>query len=527
MLDYLIVGSGPAGISLAKSLLGLSKRVTLIDPGQHLEDARKEKIVNLASVNQTEWNAEQTAFLREGMSSSASGILLKLAYGSDFPYRASNGATPMEQFAADTKPSYAQGGLSTVWGSAVMPYRQQDLDGWPIQVADLEEGYREVLKWVPLAARHDDLEKEFPLYSDRLSEMPISRQSQNLLQRLKRHKDKLNRQGVFYGGSRLAVAANPDIDSPGCVKCGLCMYGCPHQIIYSSGFTLRELARNPLFDYKPGLTVQSVTETSEMALLKAKDAAGRAVELTARRIFLAAGVLETASIVLRSEGRYDWPLTLRDSQYFLLPLLRSRNTPDVITENLHTLSQIFFEVFDPEVSPYTVHLQTYTYNELFRDAVRSKLGPLNPAFPMSQFMGRLLLFQGYLHSVHSSHLQLTLKKNGVGDYLDIVGVSNNETSIRLRKLIRKLAKLAPMTDLLPMFPLLEVGKAGRGFHCGGTFPMSRNPQGSGTDIYGRPFGWKRIHLVDASVFPTVPATTITLTVMANAYRIGRALTNYD
>jgi choline dehydrogenase-like flavoprotein len=33
-------------------------------------------------------------------------------------------------------------------------------------------------------------------------------------------------------------------------------------------------------------------------------------------------------------------------------------------------------------------------------------------------------------------------------------------------------------------------------------------------------GWRRIHLVDASVLPDIPATQITFSVMANAHRIG-------
>ena len=35
--------------------------------------------------------------------------------------------------------------------------------------------------------------------------------------------------------------------------------------------------------------------------------------------------------------------------------------------------------------------------------------------------------------------------------------------------------------------------------------------------------FKAIHLIDASVFPTVAATTFTLTVMANAHRIATRL----
>jgi len=34
-----------------------------------------------------------------------------------------------------------------------------------------------------------------------------------------------------------------------------------------------------------------------------------------------------------------------------------------------------------------------------------------------------------------------------------------------------------------------------------------------------------VHLLDASVFPSIPATTITLTVMANAHRIATQAAN--
>jgi choline dehydrogenase-like flavoprotein len=68
--------------------------------------------------------------------------------------------------------------------------------------------------------------------------------------------------------------------------------------------------------------------------------------------------------------------------------------------------------------------------------------------------------------------------------------------------------------------LLKIGKPGRGFHSGGSFPMSRTPAPLETDIQGRPPGLTRVHAIDSSVLPSIAATTITLTVMANAYRIG-------
>jgi choline dehydrogenase-like flavoprotein len=68
--------------------------------------------------------------------------------------------------------------------------------------------------------------------------------------------------------------------------------------------------------------------------------------------------------------------------------------------------------------------------------------------------------------------------------------------------------------------LLQMGKPGRSFHAGGSFPMRSSPGAFETDTSGRPEGWRRVHAVDATVLPSIPATTITLTVMANAHRIG-------
>ena len=50
--------------------------------------------------------------------------------------------------------------------------------------------------------------------------------------------------------------------------------------------------------------------------------------------------------------------------------------------------------------------------------------------------------------------------------------------------------------------------------------MSAAPGALESDLWGRPQGWKRVHAVDATVLPSIPATTVTFSVMANAHRIG-------
>ena len=70
--------------------------------------------------------------------------------------------------------------------------------------------------------------------------------------------------------------------------------------------------------------------------------------------------------------------------------------------------------------------------------------------------------------------------------------------------------------------MVTMSAPGKSYHFGGSFPHSNEPvPGHESDLLGRVHPWRNVHLVDASVFPTVSATTFTLTIMANAHRIAR------
>lgn len=57
--------------------------------------------------------------------------------------------------------------------------------------------------------------------------------------------------------------------------------------------------------------------------------------------------------------------------------------------------------------------------------------------------------------------------------------------------------------------------------------MRLNPGPFETDTLGRLAGSKRVHAVDATILPSIAATTITLTVMANAHRIASEVVDPD
>ncbi len=110
------------------------------------------------------------------------------------------------------------------------------------------------------------------------------------------------------------------------------------------------------------------------------------------------------------------------------------------------------------------------------------------------------------------------------DKLEINKIKNNKTFSKIVKLIIKFIKNRKTLKMFPIFPLVKIDNPGGGNHYGGSFPMSKNPKKFQSDTLGRPYGFKKVHIVDSTIFPTFPAQNSTLTIMANAHRIGA---NYD
>ena len=267
-----IVGSGPAGVAASVAMLGLGKEVTMLDAGLELEPERQQILAEMQKQPEGQWDADQVRKIKEGMSSSALRITLKMCYGSDYPFREAEKFLPSEMGGdVDAKPSLARGGLSTVWRAALMPYRAEDISNWPIGIADLADHYRAVMSFVKMSARHDDLETVFPLYTDRLENLEMGRQAESLMADMSKHREALRSEGIYFGASRLALEAQAAEGRPGCIYCGLCMYGCPYELIYSSAFTLQSLLNDKRFSYVKNAVVERVRETSGEVIIEGVD----------------------------------------------------------------------------------------------------------------------------------------------------------------------------------------------------------------------------------------------------------------
>jgi hypothetical protein len=135
----------------------------------------------------------------------------------------------------------------------------------------------------------------------------------------------------------------------------------------------------------------------------------------------------------------------------------------------------------------------------------------------------LLLGNCFLHGRYSRN-SARLERGGNGRPRLVVrgGVSDehparcDELRRQLIRAFRKLGALAIPNSFSPIGP-------GEAIRYAGTLPMRASPGPGEADRFGELHGAQGLHIVDLSIFPAMPAKHHTLTMMANADRIGRTI----
>ena len=512
IIDNLIIGSGPAAFAAAIALRRLGQNFEVLDAGYDLEPERAAKSREMSRVSPSAWSPEDVAFLFPPPVASTAGVEQRLAFGSNFPYRTPD---PLSIVTEDCKidVSHGFGGFANVWGAAVLPASDNDLADWPVDIAAMRDSYRNVSAYVNLSGADDALRGPFPMDPWSMGTLDKSLQAVRLINFFNTKAEKLSAAGITTGTATVAVNSSRNINT--CRYCGYCLDGCVYGSIFNPQFGWEALAQEGRVIHRPFYALEFKEETGLVRVnaIHLKD--GTTVEFTAKRLFLGLGAIASTRLVARSLALLNLPIKLLDSQYFFFPMLSLAGVENPMR---FTLAELFVEILNPKISSHFVHFQVYGINSIFKDA----LGKMLPAFMRKMTLPiekRFYLFQGFLHSADSGHLVMNLVSSNAGrDDVSIRGVANPKSLSVVLDSQRLLRRALLPFGIIPPFYVKTV-PLGRSFHIGGSFPMGGSQGPLTSDLMGRPAGLQRVHLVDASTFPSIPATTITYTIMANADRV--------
>jgi choline dehydrogenase-like flavoprotein len=519
--DAIIVGSGPAGVSAAFPLVEAGFRVLMVDVGKYgSTPAPQQTYKEMRIRDPAQWvqslGRNFEALSRENATAQSPKLRIpRLA----FAFEGYAEAYRLVTEGCAIYGSLAAGGFSNAWGSGVACFDDTDLTQFPITASDLAQSYRCVIKRIGVSgAENDDLTN---FYGAELSAGRPTGADATLLRVLARYRRRpaqANRHGIVLGRCRHAVLTSPIGSREACADCGQCLLGCARNSIYNSTSDLESLRRHRNFKWLPRTFVEKIeSDNGNLAVVASQPDRHENTKLTARRIFLAAGAIGTAAIVLRSlNSTANLRLLSTPAAAFALwlPEALGKTTPD----RFFALGELAFTVtWSPGANGYAFGALFSTHGLPVSEFINH--------FPISrrtsgQLVRRLLpsiaagnCFMPADLSDHRLHLS-------ADNSLIIRGGFKDELFVRLGDIRKRLARSFSRYGAWLIPGSFMLGKPGADIHYAGTIPMRERPAAHESSSDGEVGGLPGVYVVDGAALSALPAKSHTLTIMANADRIA-------
>jgi|SRR3989344_2003013 len=317
---------------------------------------------------------------------------------------------------------------------------------------------------------------------------------------------------------RIHLKTKPALDILGfsILKASSNVYKLPVAYPYRTSSIVEEFKKYKNFTYISGKQVTRVEDKKskvEIQTLSIKNNSKSTFE--AKVIILAAGSINTTRILLRSFGLYNKkaPFLTKCNYMFIClnpkSLLKKRITKQTKPSQVAISNKDFF-------------VQFYRCN-------LSALEKALPYIPLPKKIASLIfeILSPYLviadvrfETKENKKSFLKLKRISYdNDVLEII-FSQTKKELELHKL--KLKEIQRTLFKLGLFPV-KMLKGDVTSHYANGVPIRNIPEILSCDSNGRLHQAKRIYIADASTWCTLPAKPPTLTIMANASRIGKHL----
>jgi len=522
-VNVVVIGSGLAAVGAIRALLRKGIRPVVLDIGNRLPEDTNEIRRAMSSRSPSDWTADEWKRLGENETATTRGVPRKLVFGSDYFYSAEQVERAQSEFTAGSPPwSPARGGFSVGWGAAVLPPSASDIASWPVSHDELLAHMRLVLDGVPVSEPDDELAVEFGRIRPEHGEhMTLSRGQRQLLERLLRVRAQSEAAQVLVGQSRLLTRTN-ERDSARCRMCGHCSSGCVYDAIYTAEQDFDRWIRQGNIDYRSGATVFRLYEERGVARIH-YESGGQVETLEADRVFAAAGAVNSTRLLLNSSPDKLDSAVIRRTGY-MVQIYASSSPLDVDWPDVNTQTSHFVALRHPETAPYWAHVQVGQPNELILKWLGlsySNAGGLVGRVS-KKVASRLVSVALNVHSDRGPTYEVQI----VHDDRQLPSMMtrqrwDDESRTTVNSYANMLSGVLRGAGLYRVPFARQDSAAALTYHFGASFPMTSSPLAPHhTDVLGRPFGWQRVHVVDTSVLPAIPATTVGLLTMANAHRIA-------
>lgn len=458
--DVLIVGSGPAGVNAAYPLVVAGLKVAIIDGG--LDSKKQEK---------------QQTFLESNFSntSNAYDLLRKSSYVFNKTYQLLRIKSEIEIIQ-----SLAKGGLSEIWHGISDFFSKEELQRTGLPAVEILKEYEEVAQRVKLTTQaHLDLHSILLLEST---------------------KSKTNLESAVYRA--------------------------PLVFKHRTSSFVEDFKKYKNFTYIPNQVVTTVRERAKHVKIQSFSIDTlKESTISSRYVILAAGSINTTRILLRSLNLFNYKTTfLTKEQYITVcfhpKILFKKNKQISSSHKKNRLGQVVMSSNETKQGLGAFFIQFYRFNPAaIHKALKYIPLPKYIALPfLSILIPSIMIADIRFPAFESKKKFLVLRKEK--NKKDVLEISFKQSREELWGHKDKLSEIAKQLGSLGLFRFKIMNGITAPHYAGGV-PFTAIPGKLSTDRNGKLHQANRIYVADSSTWRALPAKPPTLTIMANAARVGK------
>lgn len=525
--DVIVVGSGPSAVHAAYPIVESGMSVVMLDVGHR--DLTYEPLIPsrpFSEIRRTD-PLQHRYFLGdrfEGVPLTPLGAGPQMTPPRKYVLQGTHWLSPILSHSFQALESLACGGLGCAWGAVSFPFLNNELVKAGLPPEEMSRQYDIVARRIGISGCKDDLEQLRGVCTPLLPPLEIDQKAKTILSCYERRREAFQRAGLYVGRPIMAVLTQPLNGREANRYNDMDFWSNVGRSIYWPVSTLHDLESRKNFSYRSSYLVETFAEVGESVAVCARFLeTGRKEVFTGHRLVLAAGALGTGRIVLRSLAQYNVPVPITCNMHVYIPCLHHSSLGRAPDERCHSLAQLTI-IYDPTRDrEHLVQAQSYSYRSLLLFRLLKEL-PL--PFPESIRIMRTLSssmvvfviqFEDYQNV--NSHCVLRHDRDRNEDYLQIDYEVSKEAQYSAEKAIKVLRRSMRHLGCLP-FRTVEPGH-GSSVHYGSLLPFSLEEKPLTTEPSGRLRGTDRVYVADGAAFTYLPAKGVTMTLMANANRVGQ------
>jgi hypothetical protein len=517
--DVIIIGSGPAGVSAAFPLIERGLKVLMLDGGSsRKKNSISDNYLDLRHTDSEQWRwmiGEDYHALKMQEAVSPKLRIPNLSYVFDSYLDKLN--IKSRNFVAVG--SLAPGGLSNAWGAGVSYFSSSELRSFPFPAEDILASSKYVAKRIGISGKSsDDLTDYFGVDGEASPAIELDSLHKKLFQGYGKHRNELLKQGFRVGRARVAVINEDNRSRQSCSLTGNCLWGCNRESIYSASYDLIELQKKDNFTYVSGFIVENLERYDDAWRVQGISSNGSICSyLTSTKVVLAAGTLASTKLALKALNyRSQVKMLSSPTAAFLLwvpsMFAQSRQSGFGLGQLAYTLDiGENLKAFGSTFSTNGIPISEFARHVPLR---RSNSIDILSVLMSSCVVGNVFL-PGHLTTASAQLLDDDVLQID-GSYPDLLSSIMKNISSNLRRSLFKIGGI-----MLP--GSFTLGIPGGDIHYAGTLPMRENPVIGESNAFGELAGLKNLYVTDGAALPILPEKSHTLTIMANADRIGRAI----